>query len=573
MSFTHSGSWSCEHAGTRDQAPVVGSDGSLAGTLVGHRKSTLGASTLEPACCRASRLPPERTGLATGEQLALLHLAAPPADGATGLRGRAMSLGQWNRALWHDDRLLLFCGESHPGSAVDDLRECVAQHQAWLPPDGQVGFVTGLVRGYADTSGVSIVDVADAIPLARAALERFEGRDSLKDLHDEQRQFQTGREQAALIEALERQDTSLPFGSTARLEDLVATYLSAPHVVGHSNGTSAMLAALHGVGVGPGDEVLCPTYTWWATASPALWLGATVRFFDVDEMLRPDIDHLARALTPATRAVVVPHLWNQLVDINAVRDVVGLRVKVVEDASHVFGAHSGRAFVGLEGDAGIFSLQAQKPLAAGEGGLMVTSNQEVLERALTLGHYERIRPEWPQAMAELQRTGLGLKLRMSPLNAALAVARIGEVPLKALRLHAAQNAMARAVTEQDTVRTVDILGLGSRAHPAPYGGTVGARMVLREPLTGRAEDMVGLLQSAGIEAQREHLPMLHREPLFQHSSDASGQRSGAGSCPIAESLEDSIVALPPLTGRSPSEAREVGMRIADVLSHARSLTR
>lgn len=567
MSITYPRSWKCEHFTTRDLAPAIDNEGSLVGIRGGQHQSTLGAYTLEPACCRASRLPPERTGLATGEQLALLHLASPqPIDAADGLPGSAVGLGQWERALWHDSRLLLFCGEPRPGSADEDLRECVTQHEDWLDPARHAEFITGLVHGYAATSGVKASEVADAVGLRAAPASRYESRNSLEDLRDEQREVQAARERAALVDALEREDISLPFGSTARLERRVATYLSAPHVIGHSSGTSAMLAALHGVGVGDGDEVLCPTYTWWATASPAIWLGATVRFFDIDERLRPDLNHLERMLTAATRAVVVPHLWNQLVDISAVRDVVGPRVRIVEDASHVFGARVGGDFVGLQGDAGIFSLQAQKPLAAGEGGLLITRDPNVSKRALTLGHYERIRPEWSPDLARFQRTGLGLKLRMSPLNATLADARLGEVPLKALRLHAAQNAMASAIKDRSKDHGADVVGLDAATHPGPYGGTVGARLLLRDSLAGRAGEVVDLLRSAGIQARGEHFPMLHREPLFEQPSRTGGNRTDPGACPTADSLADSIVALPPVTDLSPTESRDEGLRIAEFLS-------
>lgn len=566
MSTTLPSTWSCDQLDGHELAPVTDNDGTIVGIGRLERLSALGASRLEPACCRAARLPAEHTGMVTGEQLALLHLATGRVQrtpGGVDITGTALTTGLWGRALWHDDRLLLFCGEPHPRDAADELRECLAQHERWLDRTRHAAFIDGFVRGYVEVSGVSPGRVARLLALADDPVVRTPVGDSLAAVHEEERRIQADRERTALIEAWESDDISMPFGATARLERRVAAYLSVPLVVAHTNGTAAMLAALHGVGVGPGDEVVCPTYTWWATTSPALWLGAGVRFCDVDQLLRLDLESLARTLTPATRAVIVPHLWDQLVDVAAVRDVVGPRVKIVEDASHVFGAAVGSGFVGTHGDAGIFSLQARKPLAAGEGGVLVTRDPDVHHRALTLGHYERVRSDWPAELARFKRTGLGLKLRMSPLNSALAAARLGEVPFKALRLHAAQAAMTDVLAD---VEQVSVLGRGSGAHPAPYGGTLGARVVLRESLAGRADDVVRVLRDEGVGANLEYLSMLHRERLFEKAARTGGNRTRPGDCPVADSLAASVVALPPVAGRAPHELRAEGERIADVLT-------
>lgn len=163
----------------------------------------------------------------------------------------------------------------------------------------------------------------------------------------------------------------------ALLEERLAAYLEAEHVLAVSSGTAAMHLALLALGVGPGDEVVTTPITWPATANVIEHCGAAPVFCDVrDDDLNLDASLLPGVVTERTRAILPVHLAGQPCDLDAIH-AVGL--PVVEDAAHALESrYRGRKVGGLS-DATCFSLYATKNLAAGEGGLVATDRADVAE--------------------------------------------------------------------------------------------------------------------------------------------------------------------------------------------------
>jgi perosamine synthetase len=301
-------------------------------------------------------------------------------------------------------------------------------------------------------------------------------------------------------------DLSLPFGATARLEQAVGDYLGVRHVVAHANGTSAMLSALHAVGVGPGDEVICPAYTGWASIAPVWWLGGQVVFCDIDpDDLVLDLDDLLARVTQRTRAVVVPHLWGAAAPVAELVQWARPRgIAVVEDASHVFGTTADGRHLGTIGDVGVFSMQAQKALPAGEGGLLVTDCTALHDRSLAVGHYERL--PGTAAHGGYAGTGLGLNFRISPLNAALAASYLPG--LADLLRHQDDLVNALLAPMLDTCR---VRATGRQPH-VRHGGRTALRLVL--PPDCPVETVARLLTDVGLPSEPDHVRPLHRAPLF-----------------------------------------------------------
>jgi len=164
----------------------------------------------------------------------------------------------------------------------------------------------------------------------------------------------------------------------ALLEERVAAYVEAEHAVALSSGTSAMHLALLALGVGPGDEVITTPITWPATANVIEHCGATPVFCDVrEDDLNLDVSLLPALVTERTKAILPVHLAGQPCDLDPIH-AVGL--PVVEDAAHAFESrYRGRKLGGLSG-ATCFSLYATKNVAAGEGGLVTTNDEDVAER-------------------------------------------------------------------------------------------------------------------------------------------------------------------------------------------------
>jgi dTDP-4-amino-4,6-dideoxygalactose transaminase len=210
-----------------------------------------------------------------------------------------------------------------------------------------------------------------------------------------------------------------------QLEVEFAALQAARHGVATVNGTMGLAVAMKSVGIGPGDEVIVPPYTFIATASAALMIGAVPTFADVDpETLLMDPARIDAAVTPRTKAIVPVHHAGCPADMDGVMDAArrhGLRV--IEDAAQASGsAWRGRP-VGAIGDVGVFSFQSSKPITAGEGGMMVTDDDEIDELLWSYRNVGRRRGgEW------YEHVRLGWNLRMTELQAALLVAQMQRMP-------------------------------------------------------------------------------------------------------------------------------------------------
>lgn len=231
---------------------------------------------------------------------------------------------------------------------------------------------------------------------------------------------------AAVTALLERGEISYygREGEAAALEADFAAYVGAPHALSCSSGTAALHSAFFGLGLEPGDEVICPTFTFLSTAMPLFVVNAVPVLADC-EADTGNIDPAAieAAITSRTRAIVVVHINGHPCDMTPILAIAQKHgLKVVEDCSHAHGAMYGNARVGGLGDVSIFSLQGSKLTAAGQGGLLLSKDTEVFERAVMLGHF-RMRAfddVHSPAYRAFAATGYGLNYRMHPLAAALA---------------------------------------------------------------------------------------------------------------------------------------------------------
>ena len=218
------------------------------------------------------------------------------------------------------------------------------------------------------------------------------------------------------------------------LEVEFARLQGARHGVSIVNGTMALSVALKAVGVGPGDEVIVPPYTFIATASAALMIGAIPIFVDVDpESLLIDPSLIDAAVTSRTKAIIPVHHAGCPVDMDGVMAAArGHGLRVIEDAAQAAGsAWRGRP-VGAIGDVGTFSFQSSKPVNAGEGGMMVTNDDELDELLWSYRNVGRRRGgEW------YEHVRLGWNLRMTEFQAAVLLAQMRRMPDQRARRAAA----------------------------------------------------------------------------------------------------------------------------------------
>ncbi|MBO9609546.1 MAG: DegT/DnrJ/EryC1/StrS family aminotransferase [Paenibacillaceae bacterium] len=232
----------------------------------------------------------------------------------------------------------------------------------------------------------------------------------------------TEEDETAVLDVLRKRAMS-GTDITKQFEQDYRAWLGTEYTLGANNGTSALHAALFGVGVGAGDEVICPSITYWASCTSVYSLGATVVFADIDPVtLCIDPKDIERCISEKTKAIVVVHYFGYPADMDEIMAIARKHgIKVVEDVSHAHGGlYKGRA-LGAIGDVSGMSLMSGKALAIGEAGMLATNDREIYERALAFGHYERyngvIHTESLQPYAGLPLGGY--KHRMHQMSAAM----------------------------------------------------------------------------------------------------------------------------------------------------------
>ena len=206
-------------------------------------------------------------------------------------------------------------------------------------------------------------------------------------------------------------------------EDRFKKFVGTEYSRAFCNGTAAILCGLYGLGLGEGDEVLVPSYTFFASATPITAVGATPVFCEVDpDTLCIDPEDIKRKLTPKTRGIVVVHTYGNPADMDAIMAIAKAHdIKVLEDCSHAHGAiYKGRQ-VGSIGDVGAFSLQASKIFYGGEAGILTTNNRDVYERAVAYSTYETA-SKFPDdsPYKKYRFTAMGQHLRVHPVAIAIA---------------------------------------------------------------------------------------------------------------------------------------------------------
>jgi len=205
------------------------------------------------------------------------------------------------------------------------------------------------------------------------------------------------------------------------------------HQVGHALATTSCTAALHmsvlALGIGAGDEVIVPSFTWVTTAHCAEYAGARPVFCDIDPTtLNIDPEALAAAVTPRTRAIVAVHLFGLAVEMQPIMEIAKKHnLAVIEDAACAVGStYKGRPVGGL-GDLGCFSFHPRKVITTGEGGMVTSNNSELAERVAALRNHGANRlktPADPKPYYMGAFDFLGFNLRLSDIQSAVGLAQM-----------------------------------------------------------------------------------------------------------------------------------------------------
>jgi dTDP-4-amino-4,6-dideoxygalactose transaminase len=220
---------------------------------------------------------------------------------------------------------------------------------------------------------------------------------------------------------------------TRALEEALAIHLDVRHVVAVSSGTAALHLAFKAAGVGPGDEVIVPAYTFVATANAILYCGAQPRFADIVALEDPTIDpsDVERLITPRTRAVAAVHFAGYPAAVEALAELCRERgLALIEDAAHAPDAERSGRKLGTFGLAGAFSFFSNKVLSVGEGGAVATNDDQVAEQVRRLRSHALTSTTWDRHLGHADTydvVDIGFNYRIDEPRAALAVARLSRM--------------------------------------------------------------------------------------------------------------------------------------------------
>ncbi|MBQ0828580.1 DegT/DnrJ/EryC1/StrS family aminotransferase [Streptomyces tagetis] len=340
-------------------------------------------------------------------------------------------------------------------------------------------------------------------------------------------------------------------GIVAQLEDALQEYFGVRHAVTTSSGTAALHAVYWAAGIQPGDEVIVPAWTFHATASPLFHLRAVPVLCETRPDGNIDPNRVEELITPRTRAVMVTHLWGRPADMTGIQTVASTHdLIVLEDGSHAHGAGLNGRKVGTFGLASAFSLNGPKPLSGGEGGFVLTDDDETYYRVIAFAHYnKRAKSEIPggHPLARYAVTGAGLKLRIHPLAAAIAHDQLGRLD----GYLAGRAVVARHLTDRLAgVPGLEVTAMPEGVVPSWYGLT----------LTYRPGELGGLpigrfhqalIAEGATEFDRPGSTCpLHRLPLYQQPGPLfpghprTHHRYGPGDFPVAEHAHTHVIKLP-----------------------------
>ncbi|HWF72603.1 MAG TPA: DegT/DnrJ/EryC1/StrS family aminotransferase [Solirubrobacteraceae bacterium] len=316
-----------------------------------------------------------------------------------------------------------------------------------------------------------------------------------------------------------------------------AEYLGARHVVGVANGTDAITIALRAMGVGPGDEVIVPAFTFYASAEAIPPTGARPVFCDVDpETMMVTPETVKAALTPATKAVIAVHLFG---NVAPVREIEALGVPVLEDAAQAAGSRGPDGRPGALGTAATFSFYPTKNLGAmGDGGAIATASDEIAGLARTLrAHGSRDQSTWQL---------IGYNSRLDELQAAFLRILLPE-------LDGWSEGRARAGGFYAAAGLGELVEL-----PEPAEGAVPAWhvYVIRTPAV---DAIAATLAEAGIGAKVYYRPGLHRHPALAPYAQGLELQ-------VTDELAGRHLAIPIGPTFSQAQAEQVTASVATVLA-------
>ena len=244
------------------------------------------------------------------------------------------------------------------------------------------------------------------------------------------------------------------------LEQEVAKLVGVPYAVAVNSGTSALLVAMCGLGVGPGDEVIVPGYTYVASMAAIIWARAVPILAEVDRTLNLDPADVRRKITPRTKAIMAVHMLGNPARLDELKAIASEhKLYLIEDCAQAFGASYKGRIVGSFGEAGAFSFNANKTITAGDGGMVVTRDENLYRRFF--GIHDQGHVPLRMGLELGRRPFVGMDFRLTELQAAVLLAQLRKLDKMLAHLRANKKRFKTALA--------DLPGLEFREITSPEG--------------------------------------------------------------------------------------------------------
>jgi dTDP-4-amino-4,6-dideoxygalactose transaminase len=321
----------------------------------------------------------------------------------------------------------------------------------------------------------------------------------------------------------------------AAFEEEFASYCAVEHCVGVASGTDALVLALRACEIGPGDEVITPSFTFFAGPLAIASVGAVPVFVDVDETTATlDLDLVREAVTPRTRAIMPVHLYGRCADLERLASLAAEHeLWLIEDAAQAHGARCGRP-VGSVGHVGCFSFYPSKNLGAfGDAGAVVTSDSELAERVRLLRNYGQRRKYSHELM--------GSNSRLDELQAAILRRKLPQLDA----WNAARRRAAAAYSEL----------LDGTLSPPDVDTSDGHVFHLYVVRSRKRDELQRFLTDHGIETGIHYPIPVHRQPALRSVPHVAGE------LPVTDRLASEVLSLPMFPTISDEQIRYVADRV------------
>lgn len=326
------------------------------------------------------------------------------------------------------------------------------------------------------------------------------------------------------------------------LEEEIASYLGVKYAIGVNSGTDALVIALRAAGIGQGDEVITTPFSFFATAESISLVGALPVFVDIDpQTFNLDPNLIEQAITPRTKGILPVHLFGQAADMDRIMKLAEKHhLKVIEDVAQAFGGEFNGKKLGTLGDAGCYSFYPTKNLGAyGDGGLIVTNNDQIAENARMLRDHGSRRKYYHEQ--------IGYNSRLDEIQAAILRVKLPHIE--------EWNEGRRRVAGNYNELLKDAAGIIT-PYEAPYTRHVYHQYTIR--ITGGNRDRVKEhLADAGIGSVVYYPYPLHQLPVYQDRASGRG-------LPVVEIISKEVLSLPVWPGLDRNAQKEIVEKIKEI---------